>query len=130
MSKCNTIPPITDPLGRGWRQPPTADILIDDTHAMMEMHTFKALAEYSASMPSGVYPGKMWKYDSAAYGREPLAEGRWVLRWYGECPDPNMCSNHHRHIILLVEVGALEREAQLNCAGCWDSKCIHTCKTI
>lgn len=55
----NTIPPITDPMGRHWRQPSVASIALDDTHALMDDATFQALPEYSATRPSGVYPGKM-----------------------------------------------------------------------
>lgn len=90
------IPPITDPLGKFWNQPDLKLILIDDTHALMEMATFEGLADYSCTMPSGVYPGKMWrcrvKYDDESMG--------WLLRWYGESEKPGYVSNHHRRIIL------------------------------
>ncbi|QIX18365.1 hypothetical protein [Burkholderia multivorans] len=88
------IPPITDPLGRYWRQPPRSEILVDDEHAIMTRSTFEKLAEYSATRPSGVYPGKMWRavYDDGAY-----------LRWYGIVDGrPDLCSNNQR-LILLVE---------------------------
>ncbi len=54
-------------MGRNWDQPPTSDILIDDEYALMTKATFDRLAEYSCSTPSGVYPGKMWRVDNAAY---------------------------------------------------------------
>ena len=51
---------MTDPMGRHWRQPPRERILIDDTHALMDLATFEQLSEYSCTIPTGVYPGKMW----------------------------------------------------------------------
>jgi hypothetical protein len=88
----NTIPPITDPLGKGWRQPSLDAVLIDDSHALMDQNAFDGLYEYSASVPTCVYPGKMWKCKQA---------GIWWLRWFGESDDPSMCSNHHRRILIV-----------------------------
>lgn len=96
------IPPITDPMGRHWDQPNTENFVIDDTHVIMSERDFKALAEYSTTTPSGVYPGKCWKSQVA----EDLGAGkwrwtdRWLLRWFGTCEDPKFCSNHHREIII------------------------------
>ncbi|WP_321799774.1 hypothetical protein [Burkholderia sp. BCC1988] len=86
------IPPITDPMGRFWDQPARDEILVDDTHAVMNRSTFWKLLEYSTSRPSGVYPGKMWK---AIFGDEAY------LRWYGivEGRD-DLCSNNQRLILL------------------------------
>lgn len=67
------IPPITDPMGKHWKQPKVEDILIDDTTAMMTQTTFNQLAEYSTSLPSGKYAGKMWK---------SRGTDGWYLRWY------------------------------------------------
>ncbi len=101
----NTIPPITEPLGRYWEQPDLSAILIDDEFALMSRKTFDALSEYSASRPSGVYPGKMWKRHDGAFDRNFLAHGgkpEWLLCWYGESEiGPGYCSNHGRKIILL-----------------------------
>lgn len=86
------IPPITDPLGRSWQQPSLAQILVDDTHAVMTPATLNTLLEYNTSRPSGVYPGKMWKSYFA---------GAWYLNWYGEVPDrPEVCSVNRRKILL------------------------------
>lgn len=88
------IPTITDPLGRHWRQPPLTEVLVDEEHAVMTRSTFDRLAEYSATLPSGVYPGKMWK---AVYGAVAF------LRWYGIVDGrPDLCSNNQR-LILVVE---------------------------
>lgn len=86
------IPPMTDPLGRHWRQPSRQEILIDEEHAVMTRSTFDKLAEYSTTRPTGVYPGKMWKaiYGNGAY-----------LRWYGIVEGrPDLCSNNQRLILL------------------------------
>lgn len=88
----NIIPIMTDPQGQYWEQPNLADILIDDKHAMMNQHTFNQLSEYSCTIPTAVYPGKMWK----AYQHDI-----WYLRWFGESEDPKMCSNHVREIMLI-----------------------------
>lgn len=87
------IPPIEHPLGRHWSQPDPSTILVDDTHAVMTRQQFDELAEYSRSMPSGVYPGKMWKCitrDDVPY-----------LCWYGIVEGrPDLCSNNSRQILL------------------------------
>ena len=89
------IPPITDRLGQYWKQPATDNILVDDTHALMSQADFDELCDYTASQPSGVYPGKMWR---AQYGR---GEGRrWVLCWFGFHADPQYCTNYYRKIII------------------------------
>lgn len=74
------IPPITDPLGQSWRQPHRRFIELDDTHALMSEQTFKALKEYSTTIPTGIYDGKMWK---------GFANGEWYLVWFApdEAPD-------------------------------------------
>jgi hypothetical protein len=95
------IPPITDPLGRYWRQPDPASILVDDTHAVMESTTFSKLHEYSSSIPSGVYPGKMWKRLEGAHDPRCKPEDqKWLLCWYGECEDKRLCSINHRIVLV------------------------------
>lgn len=97
----NTIPPITDPLGKYWDQPDTSKILVDDTHAVMSQATFEQLAEYSTTNPSGVYHGKMWRRHDGAYDRRPNAPPPvWLLMWYGVDPDPAFVKNCHRKIII------------------------------
>ena len=86
------IPPITDPLGVYWDQPDTKDILVDETHAIMTERTLEQLAEYSASIPTGTYDGKMWR---------ARGQSRWFLRWYGPHPDPTQISIHTREILLV-----------------------------
>jgi hypothetical protein len=84
------IPPITDPLGKYWDQP-KGEILVDDTHALMDRKSFGELGEYSTSTPSGVYEGKMWK---------TFSKRVWYLRWY-ENSGPNHCRIQTRRIILV-----------------------------
>lgn len=60
----NEIPPMTHPLSRHWRQPSTSAILIDDVNAVMDVDTLGALPEYSCSLPTGAYEGKMWHWKS------------------------------------------------------------------
>lgn len=93
----NEIPPMTDPLGKHWKQPKTEDILIDDTHAVMGLDAFDALENYSHSQPSGVYPGKMWR----GWGSDENGIF-WWLRWYGFSEmGEGFCSNNQRRILIL-----------------------------
>lgn len=88
------IPAMTDPRGKHWGQP--ADIRkapMDGTHVLLTRRQFDGLSEYSATIPSGVYPGKCWKR------AEPgPASPRWLLMWYGEHAAPKMCSINSREI--------------------------------
>ncbi|MDR2004133.1 MAG: hypothetical protein LBQ74_13970 [Prevotella sp.] len=88
----NIIPTMTDPLGKYWDQPDKDNILIDDSHAVMNKQDFDRLADYSLSQPSGVYAGKMWK---ALYGHT------WYLCWFGVDPEPGYCSNNYRKILMI-----------------------------
>ena len=98
IEHAHVIPPITDPLGRSWAEPSRGDIDVDDRFARMSKATLEKLADYSASMPSGVYPGKMWRC-RVSYRDE--SQG-WLLRWYGVSDEgPQFCSNHQRRIVLL-----------------------------
>ncbi|PUA17313.1 hypothetical protein [Glaciimonas sp. PCH181] len=95
------IPPMTDPLGKHWRQPRRETISLDDTHALMDASSFAQLADYSSTHPSGVYPGKMWKRHDGLFDRRCKTEDRvWLLCWFGECDDPTKCSNNYRQILV------------------------------
>lgn len=93
---------MTHELSRHWDQPDQNSIILDDTHALMSQRAFEALHEYSASTPSGVYPGKMWKRHDGAFDRRCKPQDRrWLLCWYGIVPDnPNVCSNNFREILV------------------------------
>lgn len=95
----NIIPPITDPMGRYWQQPRRDRLLIDDTHAVCSLEDFSVLMEYSSTIPSGKYSGKMWK----ARRDLGLASGRdgWLLCWYA--PHPYAAELTINSRILLVD---------------------------
>lgn len=86
------IPDMTDPLGRVWRQPKRENILLDDTHALMRKRDFDQLSEYSHTIPTGKYVGKMWK---AKQGE------KWYLVWYDFDPDPQYLAIPTREILLV-----------------------------
>jgi len=90
-------------MGRTWSQPDPSSILIDETHALMDTRTFDGLAEYSASVPSGVYQGKMWKRHDGLYDSTcKPSDRRWLLCWYGESnKGPDWCSTYFREIIVI-----------------------------
>ena len=101
----NIIPVMTHPLSRGWEQPSTENILIDDTHAIMSKEDFSKLAEYSTSRPTGVYEGKIWKrnlYEGSLRSGYKFSDV-WTLCWYGYSynGNPEQCSINEREIILL-----------------------------
>lgn len=96
------IPPMTDPMGRSWDQPPRERILVDEKHALMTKADFESLHEYSATMPTGVYPGKMWRRHNGAFDPKCRPEDvTWLLVWYEECDVPSMCSVSFRPVLLV-----------------------------
>ena len=89
------IPEATHPWSKIWQQPPRSEIAVYNDIAIMDSSTFKALATYSCSVPSGVYPGKMWKAEK---------DDGWHLYWYDTLyGNPKLCSIHTRPIRLLKE---------------------------
>lgn len=97
----NTIPPI-DPQGVNWLQPSPTNIAIDDTHALLTAADWAELREYSASNPSGVYPGKIWKrHDGLFDSRCHPSKRRWLLCWYGISQDPGKCTVNYREAIVV-----------------------------
>lgn len=101
MTALNAIPPITDPMGKHWDQPPLSAIEIDDAHALMSDATFKALPEYSSTIPTGVYPGKMWRrHDGLLDQRCKPSDRQWLLCWYGESDEPDACSINSRKVLI------------------------------
>ena len=91
------IPPMTDPQGKYWDQPPRFDILMDDKHALMTQATFGKLQDYSSSIPTGAYPGKMWKRRNDFWDE---SQG-WLLVWMDVHRDPDTVSIHHRGILIV-----------------------------
>ena len=98
----DVIPEMTDPMGKYWDQPSRRLIEVDTTHALMSQRTFEQLCNYSGSIPSGVYVGKMWRrHDGLFDSRCPVEERRWMLCWYGPDKDPKLCSIHRRLILIV-----------------------------
>jgi hypothetical protein len=92
----NVIPEITHPLGRYWDQPNREDIDVWANQARMSQKAFDNLVEYSLSLPTGVYRGKMWKK------RVYLLTGeRWYLCWYGDHADKKLVSTNYRKIVIV-----------------------------
>lgn len=92
---------MTHPLGQHWKQPEREMILIDDTHALMSKATFEKLSEYSCTIPTGVYEGKMWRRHDGIFDPHcPVEKRRWLLGWFGFSDDLDKCSNNFREIIL------------------------------
>lgn len=88
----NVIPPMTNPLGRYWLQPPAERVLVDNTHAVCSRRDFELLPEYSRSYPTGVYNGKMW--------RASFADG-WYLGWFADSSKPGLCSINFRKLLVV-----------------------------
>ena len=91
----STIPAMTHPHGQSWRQPSRQDILVDKTHALMSWADFEKLHDYSTSLPSGVYEGKMWRCEAV--------EG-WYLCWYGPSTMRDRWVNNFRKILIVEEL--------------------------
>lgn len=91
------IPVMDDELGRHWEQPiDIRDAPMDDTHVLLTEYQFAKLLNYSASIPTGVYPGKCWW--------ALTKDGTWFLRWFSpHATDPKLCTINHRRILVAVD---------------------------
>lgn len=85
------IPAMVHPLGKHWDQPRKDLIELCGGFAIMELLDFYKLPEYSLSMPTGAYEGKMWK---------AKVRGDWLLCWYGDSGDPDKVSINYRLVII------------------------------
>lgn len=81
------IPEMVHPLGKAWSQPDRSKIKFSFGVAWVDQKTFDQLAEYSSSLPSGVYEGKMWR-------RKYVVNGftKNLLCWYDKSDKPDQCS--------------------------------------
>lgn len=86
------IPVMTHPLSGAWDQPNTNRVLVDKEVAVMDSKTVHELKEYSCSVPTGVYEGKMWRN---------YYNGEWYLNWWDVSDEPNKCS-HKKRLILVI----------------------------
>ena len=93
------IPAMTHPLSSAWDQPGAHDLAVYDDIPIMDHSTLARLHNYSASIPTGVYEGKMWR----------CSDGEdWLLCWYGPAEDPDKCSINRRPIRLIRDLPAPE----------------------
>ena len=94
-----TIPPMTHVLSRAWHQPDHRRWVFDEMHVIMPKEDFELLAEYSCSVPSGVYEGKMWR---RRVPYEDAPSHTWYLCWYDVSKKgPNFCATKQREILLV-----------------------------
>jgi len=92
------IPVMDHPLGRAWSQPKRQDIIINATQAFISARSFNCLHNYSHSLPSGVYSGKMWKQLT----RDKSQVEHWWLCWFVDSTVyPNSCTTNRRKIVIL-----------------------------
>jgi hypothetical protein len=94
------VPPITHPMGKHWDQPDPHAFEWHEDRVVMTREQFKALHDYSCSLPSGVYDGKMWRLTSHHGTSVPMNERRCFLRWFAPSDDPNQCSIHSLPLVI------------------------------
>jgi hypothetical protein len=67
------------------------------------------LPEYSATNPTGVYPGKRWRRHNGVHDMRFIANGgipRWVICTYEEIPgDDKMVKNGYYRAVITVKMG-------------------------
>lgn len=94
------LPQMTHPLSRAWDQPGPDELAVYDDIAIMDRSTLQQLHNYSASIPTGVYEGKMWRFQQG-HSTPGGPDGPWYLCWYGPSEDPDKCSINRRPIRLI-----------------------------
>lgn len=94
------IPRMINPLGRYWDQPSSDDMLFDDKHVIMSTEECSKLLEYSTSIPSGKYAGKMWK-SFHRWKQERKMMTCWCLRWYEDADEPGLLNIMKREILIV-----------------------------
>ena len=96
------LPQMTHPLSGYWSQPSADQMAVYDDIAIMDRSALALLSEYSTSIPTGVYEGKMWK-SRQGHNTPGGPVGPWYLYWYGPSKDPDKCSINSRPIRLIRE---------------------------
>lgn len=90
------IPLMNDPLGKYWEQPrDIREVPMDDDVVLLSPSQFAGLHEYSATMPTGVYPGKCWKRVELNHDG---SHHRTLLVWYGDETPEHDCPILFRNI--------------------------------
>lgn len=98
MTEFNEIPVMDDPLGRHWSQPVSIRFApMDETHVLLSGTQLEGLSTYSATMPTGVYPGKCWR-------RVEVDPDRDLLIWYGAETPEKTCPILFREILSLENI--------------------------
>lgn len=102
------IPIMTHPLSKHWEQPDSRNFIFDIENKTVAMNKddFDKLHNYSCSIPSGVYEGKMWKANANEFPPNGDFEKwdktpKWYLRWYDRDEDPNKCSIKTYSLIII-----------------------------
>ncbi len=84
-----------------WREKRAAmSMLLDDTDAVMSSAEFNQLGEYSCTLPTGTYVGKLWKCQRPYYVR-PGDEVTWWLGEYWDDGTPDRIAIRWRRIHLV-----------------------------
>lgn len=89
MNPKEVIPEITDPMGQHWPQPKRENVLVYPDFAYVSSVGFESLSNYSGSIPTGTYDGKMWRRQINEHdcARDKKAKPEWLLCWYGPCEE-------------------------------------------
>lgn len=99
MIRRNYIPDMAHPTGKHWQQPSSEDWLFDSKCTLMTQAEFDELLNYSASTPSGVYAGKMWKSFHKWREKSGIIE-RWYLNWYEPTKNDDLLKVECREILI------------------------------
>jgi hypothetical protein len=93
----NPVPPITDPMGSGWKQPDSENFKFfqevsgGPMFVSMTEPEKNNLPRYDRGFPTGVYDGKMWLCEDS-------------LVWFAPYPEkPDHCRNMVAKLICNVE---------------------------
>jgi hypothetical protein len=86
-----TIPEMTHPLGKHWEQPDKSEIKFSFGVAWVSEATFKKLASYDVTFPSGVYEGKMWRRKYSVRSGVGGFIDKHLLMWYDKSDKEGHC---------------------------------------
>lgn len=96
------IPVMDDPLGKYWEQPRSIrSAPMDDKHVLLTPRQLEQLHEYSATIPTGVYPGKCWKRIEPNRNRTKHTKLVTYLVWYGDETTDHQCPILFREVLVI-----------------------------
>jgi hypothetical protein len=87
----NNIPIMNHPLSRSTDQPTREEIVFDGAFAYMSWEVFKRLSVYECSIPTGAWPGKIWR-------------NRDYLCWFSESVEEGYLDIHRKLIFVLDNI--------------------------